>query len=73
MIKPFKVEISDKFLKNIYSKVKNYPWHQMPDDGGWAYGTNLNYMKEISKYWIEKFEWRKTEEKINLVNMHEIV
>ena len=65
MIKPFKVEISDKFLKNIYSKVKNYPWHEMPDDGGWAYGTNLNYMKEISKYWIEKFDWRKTEEKIN--------
>ena len=65
MIKPFKVEISDKFLQNIYSKVKNYPWHEMPDDGGWAYGTNLNYMKEISKYWIEKFNWRKTEEKIN--------
>jgi len=65
MIKPFKVEISDKFLKNIYSKVKNYPWHEMPDDGGWTYGTNLNYMKEISKYWIEKFDWRKTEEKIN--------
>jgi len=65
MIKPFKVEISDKFLQNIYSKVKNYPWHEMPDDGGWTYGTNLNYMKEISKYWIEKFDWRKTEEKIN--------
>jgi len=65
MIKPFKVEISDKFLKNIYSKVKNYPWHEMPDDGGWAYGTNLNYMKEISKHWIEKFDWKKTEEKIN--------
>jgi len=65
MIKPFKVEISDKFLQNIYSKVKNYPWHEMPDDGGWAYGANLNYMKEISKYWIEKFDWRKTEEKIN--------
>ena len=65
MIKPFKVEISDKILQNIYSKVKNYSWHEMPDDGGWAYGTNLNYMKELSKYWIEKFDWKKTEEKIN--------
>jgi len=65
MIKPFKVEISDKFLQNIYSKVKNYPWHEMPNDGGWVYGTNLNYMKEISKYWIEKFDWKKIEKKIN--------
>ena len=65
MIKPFKVEISDKYLQNIYSKVKNYPWHEMPDDGGWDYGTNLEYMKEISKYWIENFDWRETEKKIN--------
>ena len=65
MIKPFKVEISDKYLQNIYSKVKNYPWHEMPDDGGWNYGTNLEYMKEISKYWVENFDWRETEKKIN--------
>ena len=65
MIKPFKVEISEESLQNIYSKVKNYQWHEMPDDGGWNYGTNLDYMKDFSKYWVEKFDWRKTEEKIN--------
>ena len=65
MIKPFKLEISDKILQNIYSKVKNYPWHEMPDDGGWDYGTNIDYMKEISEYWINKFDWKKTENKIN--------
>ena len=65
MIKSFKAEISEENLQNIYSKVKNYPWHEMPDDGGWEYGTNLDYMKEFSKYWIENFNWRKTEEKIN--------
>ena len=62
MIKPFKVKISEDNLKNIYSKVKNYQWHEMPDDGGWDYGTNLEYMKEFSNYWLNEFEWRKTEE-----------
>ena len=47
------------------NKVKNYPWHEMPDNGGWSYGTNLDYMKEISKHWLEKYDWRKTEKKIN--------
>ena len=65
MIKPFKVDISEENLQNIYSKVKNYQWHEMPDDGGWNYGTNLDYMKDFSKYWVEKFDWRKVEEKIN--------
>ena len=65
MAKLFKVEISEETLQNIYSKVKNYPWHEMPDDGGWAYGANLDYMKDFSNYWINKFDWRKTEQKIN--------
>ena len=65
MIKSFKVEIPEENLQNIYSKVKSYQWHEMPDDGGWNYGTNLDYMKDFSKYWVEQFDWRKTEEKIN--------
>ena len=65
MIKPYHVEISEEILQNIYTKIKNYSWHEMPDEGGWSYGANLDYMKEFSKYWIEKFNWRKTEEKIN--------
>jgi len=65
MITPFKINISNKIIKDINKKVKNYSWHEMPENGGWSYGTNLDYMKEISKYWLEKYDWRKTEEKIN--------
>jgi len=65
MVKPFKVDISDQIIKDIYDKVKKYPWHEMPNDGGWEYGTNLDYMKEISKYWVSEFDWRKHEKEIN--------
>ncbi len=65
MIKPFKINIPDKTLVEIYTKVKNYPWHEMPDDGGWKYGSNLDYMREISNYWVKDFDWRKHEAEIN--------
>jgi len=65
MIKPFKIDITDKVLKEIYAKVKNYPWHEMPNDGGWKYGSNIDYMKEISSYWVKDFNWRKHEAAIN--------
>ena len=48
MVKPFKVNISDQIIKDIYDKVKKYPWHEMPNDGGWEYGTNLDYMKKFN-------------------------
>ena len=65
MIRPFEINISDKIIQNIYTKIEKYSWHEMPDDGGWTYGTNLDYLKEFSNYWVNEFDWRKTEEKIN--------
>jgi pimeloyl-ACP methyl ester carboxylesterase len=65
MIKKFKIDIPDQDLKKIYEKVKKYPWHEMPKDNGWEYGTNLEYMKEISNYWTNDFNWKKYEADIN--------
>ena len=65
MIKPFKLRIPNKTINKIYSKVKKYPWSNIQDMNGWEHGTNLKYLKKISKYWITKFDWRKQEKKIN--------
>ena len=64
MIRPFQIEVPVETLELIRRQVASYAWHEMPDDGGWNYGTNLDYMKNFSKYWIEKYDWRKTEEKM---------
>ena len=65
MVKPFTLKTPVNFIEEILQKVKKYPWHEMPEDGGWEYGTNLDYMKEISEYWINDFDWYKHEAKIN--------
>ena len=65
MIKPFKLRIPNKTLNEIYNKVKKYPWSNIEDMNGWEHGTNLKYLKTISKYWIKNFNWRKNEIKIN--------
>lgn len=65
MIHPFRIDVPDKTLEQIRTQVANYPWHEMPDDGGWAYGTHLGYMKELCAYWLNEFDWRKQEAEIN--------
>ncbi len=62
---PFKIDIPDDTLDAIYKRVAAYPWHEMPDDGGWNYGSNLDYMKELAGYWANEFDWRKQEAAIN--------
>ena len=64
-IHPFRIDVPDETLDRIRTRVAEYPWHEMPDDGGWAYGTNLDYMKEFCAYWVDEFDWRKHEAEIN--------
>ena len=65
MVKPFKVNISETIIQDIYKKVKQYPWNEIQNLEGWKHGTNFKYLKEISNYWVNDFNWRKHEEKRN--------
>jgi len=63
--RPFRIHVPDQTLELIRARVAAFPWHEMPDDGGWAYGTNLDYMKELCAYWIEEYDWRAHEARLN--------
>jgi microsomal epoxide hydrolase len=62
---PFRVAVPDDVLDRIRTRVAGFPWHEMPDDGGWAYGSNLPYMQELCAYWLDEFDWRAQEARIN--------
>lgn len=65
MVHPYKIDVPETTLQSIRERVVNYPWHEMPDDGGWQYGTNLDYMKELCAYWVDQFDWRAQEQRLN--------
>ena len=64
----FIIKIDKEVLKDVKKRVKSYPWHEMPDDGGWEYGTNLNYMKNFCSYWVDEYDWREQEKELNKQN-----
>ena len=64
-VTPFHFNVPDAVLNDVLARVAAYPWHEMPDDGGWDYGANLNYMKELCAYWVDGFDWRLQEARIN--------
>jgi len=62
---PFEIKVPDAVLDRIQTQVAKYPWHYMPDDGGWEYGTNLDYLQGLCRYWVEDYDWRAQEARLN--------
>ena len=58
-------EVPDETLARIRDRVAAYTWHEMPEDGGWDYGTNLDYLRELCAYWVDRYDWRAEEARIN--------
>ena len=64
-VQPFQFYVADDVLEAITERVATYPWHEMPNDGGWDYGTNMDYLKELCAYWVNEFDWRAQEKRLN--------
>lgn len=37
----------------------------LPASAGWSYGTNLGFVKQRVRYWLEEYEWRAVEARLN--------
>ena len=65
-IKPMKVEVSQDVLDDLMDRLKKTRWPRpVPDGGGWAYGADMDYMKELIDYWLTEYDWRAEEERLN--------
>ncbi|MVA22033.1 alpha/beta fold hydrolase [Agrobacterium vitis] len=65
MISPFTIHISDGRLSAIRTKVKAYDWCQLPDAGGWSAGVGVNDLKRLVTYWLDTYDWREVEQRLN--------
>jgi len=61
----FKVNIAQPVLDDLKAKIKNTRWTDEILNSGWTYGASMPYMKELAHYWMDGFDWRKTESQIN--------
>lgn len=65
MTKPFEVKVPQSVLDDLRRRLSETRWPDEIITSGWEYGVNLSYMKEICRYWMSEFDWRKTETEVN--------
>ncbi len=65
-ITPFEINVPQSKLDTIRARVDAYQWFDAPAAGGaWQFGMSAAVMKNIQAYWLEQFDWRKSEQTLN--------
>lgn len=63
---PFKINVPDEKLTAIRARVEAYKWFPAPaNEQGFAYGMSTPVMQDIQRYWLDQYDWRKTEAELN--------
>ena len=64
-ILPFKIEIPDSAIEDLQRRLDaaRFPEAEPLDD--WSQGLPLNYVRELTTYWREEYDWRAREAYLN--------
>lgn len=65
---PFTLNIPQERLDKITARVRDYEWFEEPadaDTNSWQYGCDGTYLRALCAYWLDKFDWRAAENKLN--------
>ncbi|TCO40589.1 pimeloyl-ACP methyl ester carboxylesterase [Kribbella antiqua] len=64
-IEPFRLEIPEADLTDLWARLDLVRWPDELPGVGWAYGVSLAYLQELVHYWRTEYDWRKAEARLN--------
>src|SRR5262245_21272545 len=64
-VRNFRLNVPDSALADLRERLKRARWPDEPPLGPWATGTSVAWMKELVAYWLDRFDWRAWEAKLN--------
>ncbi len=64
-VKPFTIGIPQPDLDDMMSRLKRTRFPDDVDNDDWRYGYNSAYHRELIHYWINDYDWRDVERRMN--------
>eukprot|EP00927_Polykrikos_kofoidii_P070329 TRINITY_DN6644_c0_g1_i1.p1 TRINITY_DN6644_c0_g1~~TRINITY_DN6644_c0_g1_i1.p1 ORF type:complete len:411 (+),score=53.94 TRINITY_DN6644_c0_g1_i1:85-1317(+) len=65
---PFKLAVSQDDLQDLRRRIHKMRWPDQldaPANDDWVYGTEEGYLKNLSAYWADEYDWRAQERAFN--------
>jgi pimeloyl-ACP methyl ester carboxylesterase len=70
-VEPFTLQVPDHVLVDLKQRLART---RLPDTepkaAPWRYGTSLAYMRDVVDHWLNRYDWRKWEARINAFSHH---
>jgi pimeloyl-ACP methyl ester carboxylesterase len=70
-VEPFTLQVPDAVLSDLKERLART---RLPDtepkNSRWRYGTSLAYMHDVVDHWLNRYDWRKWEARINAFSHH---
>ncbi|MDT0302021.1 epoxide hydrolase family protein [Streptomonospora wellingtoniae] len=64
-IRPYRAEIPQTALDGLRDRLRSAQWPQEIPGSGDAYGVPVDRVRSLAAYWLEKFDWRAVEGRLN--------
>jgi pimeloyl-ACP methyl ester carboxylesterase len=62
---PFRLHVPDEVLEDLQARLASTRWPDEVPGSGWRYGTNRDFMRRLVDHWLDGFDWREQEAKLN--------
>ena len=63
--RPFRIAVPEHLLQDLRDRLGRTHFPGPIAGGGWDYGTDLAYMRDLVTYWQERYDWRFAETALN--------
>lgn len=63
--RPFRIEVEQRILDRIATRLDDYEWPPLPAGAGWQAGAEAGTMRHLVQHWRENFQWRRAEAQLN--------
>lgn len=62
---PFQVAVPEEVLRDLSERLARTRLPSTLPDSGWDYGTDVDYLAELVRYWRDDYDWRACERELN--------
>lgn len=62
---PFRIAVPDADLADLRRRLADVRWPDAETVDDWSQGTPLSYVQELCSSWLEDYDWRASEERLN--------